>query len=245
MFTETRGGNAPRSGIFPAVTGLIPTRARNRAQGTNGTPMASGASNGRASMRRRRMHIAFGWVERSEPGRGAAAAITLGLATLILPFATVLFSHVLSTTLGFAAFYLLWRQRDRGGGVGWIAAAGFLAGYAVSTEYPLGLLAVLLAVYVAWRRSPVKPLIAYGTGFVIGLIPLLLYDWWAFGAPLHLSYSYVAANSSGVLGFGAPSLRSAIKLLVSDRGLLVVTPVVAAGVAGSVILYREGRRLDA
>src|SRR5579884_91723 len=189
--------------------------------------------------------LAFGWVERSEPGRGAAAALTLGFATLILPFATVLFSHVLSATLGFAAFYLLWRQRERGGGLTWIVAAGFLAGYAVSTEYPLALLAALLAVYVAWRRHPVKPLLGYGAGFVVGLIPLLLYDWWAFGSPFHLSYQYVAANSSGVLGFGAPSLRSAVKLLVSDRGLLVVTPVVAAGIAGIVILYREGRRLDA
>jgi hypothetical protein len=189
--------------------------------------------------------LAFRFVERSDAGRGAAVAITLGFATLILPFATILFSHVLSTTLGFAAFYLLWRQRDRGGGLGWILAAGVLAGYAVSTEYPLGLLAVLLGVYVAWRREPLRPLLAYGTGFSIGVLPLLLYDWWAFGGPFHLSYSYVAANSSGVLGFGAPSLRSAIKLLVSDRGLLVVTPVVAAGIAGIVILYREGRRLDA
>jgi hypothetical protein len=191
------------------------------------------------------MLLAFWLVQRREPGQGAAVALTLGLATLVLPFATLFFSHVLSACLGFAAFCLLWLERDRGGGLGLIAGAGLLAGFAVSTEYPLAVLAVLLGLYVIWRRAPVKAAIAYGGGLLAGLVPLLLYDWWAFGAPLHLSYSYVAANSSGVLGLGAPSLRRAVELLLADRGLLVVTPVVAAGIAGIAILYREGRRRDA
>jgi hypothetical protein len=184
-------------------------------------------------------------VERHEPRRGSAVAIMLGLGTLLLPFATLFFSHELSTALGFAAFCLLWRERDRGGGLGLVAGAGLLAGLAISTEYPLGVLAVVLGVYAGWREHPVKPLIAYGGGLLAGLLPLLLYDWWAFGSPLHLSYSYVAANSSGVLGLGAPSLRNLVRLLVADRGLFVVSPVVAAGIAGMVILYREGRRADA
>ncbi len=184
-------------------------------------------------------------VQRREPGQGPAVAVTLGLGTLLLPFATVFFSHVLSACLGFAAFCLLWRERERGHGLALIAGAGVLTGYAVSTEYPLAILAVLFAVYVAWREKPIKPLLAYGIGGVVGLLPLLLYDWWAFGSPFHLSYSYVAANSSGVLGLGAPNLRNAVRLLVSDRGLFVVTPVVAAGIAGIAILWREGRRMDA
>jgi hypothetical protein len=191
------------------------------------------------------MLLAFWLVQRREPDQGAAVALTLGLATLVLPFATLFFSHVLSACLGFAAFCLLWLERDRGGGLALIGGAGALAGFAVSTEYPLAVLAALLGLYVVWRRAPVKPALAYGAGLVVGLAPLLLYDWWAFGSPLHLSYSYVAANSSGVLGLGAPSLRRAVELLVADRGLLVVTPVVAAGIAGIVILYREGRRRDA
>src|SRR5207248_1616287 len=126
-----------------------------------------------------------------------------------------------------------------------ILGAGVLAGYAVSTEYPLGLLAVLLGAYVAWRKEPRNAVLTYGAGFAVGLLPLLVYDTLAFGSPLHLSYSYVGANSSGVLGLGAPSLRTAVRLLVADRGVFVVTPVIAAAVAGIVILYREGRRMDA
>jgi hypothetical protein len=192
--------------------------------------------------------LLLGWrlVETLDPGQGAAAAVTLGLGTMLLPFATLFFSHVLGAGLGFASFYLLWRGRERGNdGLGHVIAAGVLAGYAISSEYPLALLAVLLGAYAIWRRDPVRTGLAYGGGVLVGLVPLLLYDWWAFGSPFHLSYSYVAANSSGVLGLGAPSLRTAVRLLVADRGLFVVSPVVAAALAGIVVLYREGRRTDA
>lgn len=191
------------------------------------------------------MLLALWLVERRDPGNGAVVGILLGISTLLLPFATLFFSHVLAACLGFAAFCLLWRERERGGGLGLIVAAGGLAGFAVTTEYPTAVLVGLLGLYVAWRPSPVRPLLAYGGGVFIGVLPLLLYDWWAFGGPTHLSYSYVAANSSGVLGLGAPSLRNAVKLLVADRGLLLVTPVVAAGLAGIAILWYERRRADA
>ena len=193
------------------------------------------------------MLLARRLVERSDSGEGTAIAVTLGLGTLLLPFATMLFSHVASAAMGFGAFYLLWRQRERGraGGLVPIAAAGVLGGYAIGTEYPLALLVAILGVMVAWRPAPAKALLAYGAGVAVGLIPLALYDWWAFGSPLHLSYSYVAANSSGVLGLGAPSVWSALKLLISGRGLFVVTPVTAAAIAGIVVLYREGRRAEA
>ncbi len=190
--------------------------------------------------------LAWWLVEKRDPGQGAAVAVTLGLSTLLLPFATLFFSHVLSASLGFAAFCVLWRERERGATRLWpVVVSGVLAGYAISTEYPLAVLALLLAAYVGLREDRVRALVAFGGGVLIGLLPLLLYDWWAFGSPLHLSYSYVAANSSGVLGLGAPSLRTFVRLLVADRGLFVVTPVTAAALAGIFVLYHERRRMDA
>jgi hypothetical protein len=183
-------------------------------------------------------------VDRHDPGRGGAVALMLGAGTLLLPFATVLFSHDLSTTLGFAAFWLLERRLGRGGHA-WIAAGGILAGLAVSTEYPLALLAALLVAYVWWQDRTLSGVLAFVAGCAVGLVPLLLYDWWAFGSPLSVSYSHVAANAAGVFGLEMPRLRSLVALLVSDRGLLVVTPITAAGLAGIAILYREGRRGDA
>src|SRR5664279_79063 len=50
--------------------------------------------------------------ERLQPGFGAAAAVSLGLGTMILPLSTLLFSHVLAAFLGFGAFALMLRERD-------------------------------------------------------------------------------------------------------------------------------------
>lgn len=190
--------------------------------------------------------LAFRLLGRTDPGQRTIVPLSLGLGTLLLPFATMLFSHVLSACMGFGAYYLLLRERERPcGSLALVLAAGVLGGYAIGTEYPLALLVAVLGLLVAWRPGPAKPVLAYGAGVAIGLIPLGLYDWWAFGAPWHLSYSYVAANSAGVLGLGAPSVWSAVKLLISGRGLFVVMPVTAAALAGIVVLYREGRRLEA
>ena len=192
------------------------------------------------------MLLAYRFLERRGEKNSAVVGLTLGFGTMLLPFSTMLFSHAFSACLGFVAFYLLWREREREqGSLALIAGAGVVVGYAVSSEYPVGLLALLGAIYVGWRKQPAKALIAYGAGVLVGLIPLLLYDAWAFGSPFHLSYSYVAANSSGVLGLGAPSLKNALRLLVADRGLFVVNPVTAAAFAGIVVLWREGRRHDA
>src|SRR5437764_1347835 len=71
--------------------------------------------------------------ERFDPGYGPAAAITLGLGTLILPFSTLFFSHVLSATLAFAAFTVLLAERDRAPRRWLLAAGGLLAGLAFTS----------------------------------------------------------------------------------------------------------------
>ncbi len=45
--------------------------------------------------------------ERIVPEYGAAAAVLIGTGSLVLPFSTLFFAHVLAATLGFAAFWLL------------------------------------------------------------------------------------------------------------------------------------------
>ena len=50
--------------------------------------------------------------DRIEPGYGTAAAITLGIASMVMVFAADYFSHVISAALGFAAFLVLMRERE-------------------------------------------------------------------------------------------------------------------------------------
>jgi hypothetical protein len=190
-------------------------------------------------------------VERLEPGLGTAAAVILGLSTLVLPFSTLLFAHVPAAALAFLSFSLLF---GRDAGRLRVAAAGVAAGLAVATDLPLAVPALLLGLYAAARTPHFQRLVAFGVGGFAGLLPLLGFDWWAFGSPFHLPYSGVALNpgaggieqTPGGHGFFTvqlPDVRVAVELLLSQRGMLVLTPVVAAGAAGIVLLWR--RRLKA
>lgn len=192
--------------------------------------------------------------DRIEPGTGVAVAAILGLGTLVLPFSTLLFAHVLATSLAFAAFVSLFRTSRRPA----LAAglAGVAAGLAVSADVPLVVPAALLFVYALARRPRLSRGLAYAAGGAVGLVPLLVYNAWAFGSPFHLSYSGVAVNPGaggqelapghhGFFTIGAPSPRVALELLFSGRGLFVLTPVLALALAGAVVLFRRGLRAEA
>ena len=193
-------------------------------------------------------------VERLEPGLGLAAAAVLGLATLVLPFSTLLFPQVPAAALTFLAFSFLF---GRGGRLPRVAAAGAAAGLAVSTDLPFVLPAVALALYAAAGAPRLRRLAAFTIGGLVGLAPLLFFDWWAFRNPLHTPYSGVAVNPGGggvelapgegrgFFSLHVPSGRVAVELLLSQRGLLVLTPVLAAAAAGVVLLRRRGLQREA
>src|SRR4051794_2407804 len=191
--------------------------------------------------------------ERIEPGYGTAAAITLGLGTIVMTFAAEYFSHVASAALGFAAFAILYREREGPPRLAPVAAAGFAAGLAVTFEYPLGLLGAILFAYALSRRAPRPPrALAYGAAAVIGAAPALAFNAWALGSPFDFAYSGAVAvqgysghavlglNDPGFFGIGLPRPGAALDLLVASRGFLTLTPVLAVAVAGA-FLTRPGR----
>jgi hypothetical protein len=184
------------------------------------------------------------WVaERLEPGLGVAAGVTVGLGTLVLALSTLFFSHVPSAALGFAAFALLFREKLREPRLALVGAAGLLAGLAVTFEYPLVLVAGIVGLYALARPDRVRRALAYGAGVLVGVLPLLAFNVWAFRDPLHIAHEDFFQSrehrSEGLLGFSLPDPGSAFDLLFSSLGLLVAGPVVAAGVAGAVLLARR------
>jgi hypothetical protein len=195
--------------------------------------------------------------DRLDPGSGLVAALGLAVGSMVLPFSTLLFSHLLGAALVFAAFAVLLRARDGGKGHAPLLA-GLLAGCAVLVEYQTALAALVLAAYAAGTAA--RPLAAgatYAAGLVAGVAPLAAYNWWAFGSPTHLSvvdavvergatgHDVVGAHASGVMGVTAPSLAVLESLLLENRGLLVTTPLAAAAAAGVVLLWRRGLRAEA
>jgi len=189
--------------------------------------------------------------ENFEPGYGAAAAVIVGLGTMLLPFSTLLFSHVFAAMLGFAAFAIMLRERAGPPRPLLLGAAGLLMGYAVSSEYPLAFVALVLGGYLLSRRDALTPRLvamragAYVAGGLIGIVPLLLYNHAAFHSWTHLAYSNIPQQQKGFFGISAPSLTVLATLLFDSRGLFTLCPVLAMGAVGTVLLYRRGHRAEA
>jgi hypothetical protein len=189
--------------------------------------------------------------ERFEPRFGAAAAVSLGLGTMILPLSTLLFSHVFTAFLGFGAFALMLRERDGPPSPSLLAVAGLAMGYAVASEYPLFFVAAVLGLYLLSRRDSlnVRGVLtragAYIVGGVVGIVPLLLYNHYAFHSWTHLAYSDVPRQQKGFFGIDLPSLKVLATLLFDSRGLLTISPVLIMGAIGTVLLYRRGKRAEA
>jgi hypothetical protein len=170
---------------------------------------------------------------------------------MVLPLSTLLFSHVFTAFLGFAAFALMLRERDGPPSAMLLGLAGLAMGYAVASEYPLFFVAVVLGLYLLSRRDALHPRAvivragAYIAGGLVGIVPLLLYNHYAFHSWTHLAYSDVPRQQKGFFGIGLPSLKVLATLLLDSRGLLTISPVLIMGAIGTVLLYRRGRRAEA
>ncbi len=192
--------------------------------------------------------------DRFVPGFGTAAAVTLGVATIVMTFSAEFFSHVISAALAFAAFCVLMKERD-GPARRWLVfAAGLLAGLAVTFEFQTGLVGVVLIVYALLRHSDrIRRAGAYAAGALLGALPMLAFNTWAFGDPMKLAYSDAVAfpgrsghdvlglNSDGFFGITVPRFDSAFDLLFAGRGLIVMTPIIVMAVIGVFLMRRKHR----
>ena len=189
--------------------------------------------------------------DRFEPGYGVAAAVALGLGTMVLPLSTLLFSHIFTTFLSFAAFWLMLRERDGPPSPMLLSLAGLAMGYAFSSEYPTFFAALVLGGYLLSRRDSLnaRGLVyrggAYIAGGLIGIVPLLLYNHYAFHSFTHLAYSNIPRQQQGFFGINLPNLRVLTTLLFDSRGLLTISPVLIMGAVGTVLLYKRGKRAEA
>ena len=197
--------------------------------------------------------------DRLVPGYGTAAAITVGIATMLMVFAAEYFSHAIGAALGFAAFAVLFRERAGPPRARLLAAAGLLAGLAVTFEYQTGLVGLVLFFYAALRQPAPRlgRALAYAAGALAGVLPALAYNAWALGSPLRFAYgdavsvigrsghAELGLNSDGFFGITLPRLDGALDVLASGRGVLVLTPVLVAAAIGVVLMGRRGHRAEA
>ncbi|OJV87744.1 MAG: hypothetical protein BGO39_04950 [Chloroflexi bacterium 54-19] len=78
------------------------------------------------------------------------------------------------------------------------ASLGFILGFAGVVDYPnLSWTPVFLFYLVANRRLSVKSFSSFAAGWLIGLIPLLIYNWVIFNRPWAFTYGFDLSNPAG------------------------------------------------
>jgi hypothetical protein len=179
------------------------------------------------------------------------ATFAWGLGSLAFPYSTMLYGHGLCGSLLFLSFSSLVSQRlDQRWTARGCAIAGLCASYAVVTEYPAAIAALLLLGY-ALHASRSRRAVGW---FVAGAMPPALilgaYNWICFGAPWALGYAHVAdatfalGMSHGLMGLTYPKPLVLFALLFGSwRGLLWSCPIVLFAI-GALVPFARGRWRD-
>ncbi len=186
-----------------------------------------------------------------------ASTLTYGLGTMTLPFATLLFDHVLVASISMVAFFLLFIarletqksiRREH-----CYFFAGVLCGITVTVNYVAIMTVGCLFVYGIWTtKIRIKFLLYFFAGLAVPVALLLWYHFVYFGSPFATANSHQVgvfrSSDALVLGMlGQPNLAAIYALLLSSyRGLFFTSPVLSLGlIAVFVMGYNRERRSEA
>ncbi len=170
----------------------------------------------------------------------------LAFGTFLFPYATMYFGHNLAAFFGFAPFVIAFLVRQGRLSERWLFGAGLLAGLGVLAEYPNGLFALALVVYVALTQRRMRAVGWVVLGGIGPALALAAYNTLAFDSPLRLSYMYHAApwggeHRRGLLGVQWPSLARLWAITFSPKGLFFLSPVTLLAPFAYVAMWRDRR----
>lgn len=181
--------------------------------------------------------------------RRAAVVVALvwGLATMALPYSTLLYGNQLAASYLMIGFVLL--VEVRGGArlsAGAMLAAGGCLGLAAACEYPAMLVVVPIGLYglIVLGRLRAWPALAWAAlGGALPLAAVAVYHWRAFGSPTAFPYDFSVwpqPHTGYFMGIGVPRWAAIRGTFVGEhRGLLYVMPWLVLAVPGA---YALGRR---
>ena len=178
---------------------------------------------------------------------GLVAALGFALGSPVWGWSTSLFGHAAVASLIVIALEAIRRATLGSGNARWAAVAGVAIGWSITVELQSVLWAAFLGPWALLRAWPLaarwRLIGAAAAGGTAALLPLLAYNWLAFGTPFHVGYSGVVGfegMNRGLFGLGLPDAALIPRLLFgSYRGLFPVAPVLLAGVFGIAWLIRR------
>lgn len=170
--------------------------------------------------------------------------ITYGLGTIAFIYGTVPFTHALATFLMFFSFYLLFTFKIEKQKIERILLAGLISGFAIAVDYPVGLLSALFIFYVMSFKN--KKLFLLFIGFLmVGILPLVLYNFSISGNPLTFVYSFtdssIRTDVGENLGFTSiPNIFVIYRHLIDPyRGLLFYSPILILSLVGFYWMFKN------
>jgi hypothetical protein len=184
----------------------------------------------------------------------AFACLVMALGTPLWAYGTLFWGHALASAcllFAFAAALLPRRNQSRRSTLFWGLIVGLTAGWATVTEYPAAPASAILAIFAlrqVWSDGWLRRLwtaagIAIGALGCIGV--LAIYQHEAFGSVLHPGYTYYPNGAfpwmkTGFMGLTYPKVEVMWKLLFGcRRGLLLLSPVLAAAPFGFPLLWKQ------
>ena len=185
-----------------------------------------------------------------------AASLGYALGSPIWGWSTTLFGHAAVAALYVVAIWAVWRgTADTRARPGLAFVAGAALGWAVVVEYQAILAGAVIAAWaltrVAARPERWRAIAAAIAGGAVALLPLLAYNFVAYGTVFRLGYQGVVGfegMNQGLFGLTAPSAAVLGEITVGiRRGLFWVAPVLLVGLFGIVKLIerRETRAIGA
>ena len=187
-------------------------------------------------------YLMYRWAREYARERAVLATLAVSLGTLLVVYSTLLFGHVLAALFVFGSFLIV---RDSNATPLRLVVAGLLAGLAVATEYPVALI-VLVLVGVSFYRHRTRSGAFIAGGLVVAF-GLALYNVAVSGDPFVLSYQWtgfsgaLAEERALVDTLAGPKFERLTHVMLSQRGLLVATPVVIPAILGFALLWRKNR----
>jgi 4-amino-4-deoxy-L-arabinose transferase-like glycosyltransferase len=187
---------------------------------------------------------------------GLIAALGYALATPVWGWSTTMLGHAPVAALLLIALWAIWRgssgERELAR-LRYPLIAGGALGLAGLIELQAALPALIVLIWMVWRTRDLAPrLRLFVTGALAGLVallPMALYNLFAFGMLFRVGYQGVVGFSGmeqGFFGLGWPRFDVAIALLAGmRRGLVWVAPVLLLAPLGiaRLIARRETRDL--
>ena len=185
---------------------------------------------------------------------GYALILVFGytLGTLAFPYSTLFYGHQFAAVCWFTAFMLIYSLNESHSQAHpYFLLAGVLCGYAVLSEYPVILLALVLTSYVCWKHPEKKSVGLFLAGAIIPAVILLYYNNLTTGSAFRVGYFHVAGEgfrnqmSHGIAGVTYPKATALWGITFSPfRGLFFYNPFLLGSLAGFYFMYlkKEYRR---